>query len=376
MSGRMSERRARLALSLVVEPGDPVLVPLLAEHGAETLVAACRGRHDVEVPERWRERGLRVDEDLAAAMARGRDSGLRWVSPGDPDWPVQLGDLDEAESGAGSSGAPLGLWVRGSGSLAEACDRAVAVVGARSCTTYGAEVASDIAADLADGGWTVVSGAAFGIDASAHRGALVMQSPTIAVLACGADVDYPRANAALLARIAEDGLVVSEHPPGQIAQRHRFLSRNRVIAALATGTVVVEAAVRSGSLNTLHWADRLGRMTMAVPGPVTSQQSGGTHQAVREGKAVLVTSGRDVVEELAAVGWQAAGAPGSGPLPAPALRTLDGLDRTRARSITEVASSVRLAAHEVRRSLALLERRGFVAASDTGWVLVGETVGG
>ena len=176
----------------------------------------------------------------------------------------------------------------------------------------------------------MVSGAAFGIDASAHRGALAMGRATIAVLACDAGTDYPRAHAALLSRIAESGLIVSEQPPGQVPTKARFLSRNRLIAGLAGGTVVVEARRRSGSLNTLHWADRLGRPTMAVPGPVTSQQSGGTHQAVRDGKAVLVTGGSDVLSELAGIG-AAEPEPVTAPatefdhLPAPAQRALDAL---------------------------------------------------
>jgi DNA processing protein len=272
-----------MALSLVAEPGDPRLPALLAAHEPGRIIEAVRGGSplpDVRMPDAWRERGRDLDRLVAAATERAEAARLRWVCPGDRAWPARLDDLDHVEPLQGTSGAPLGLWVRGPGDLAQLVEHSVAVVGARDCTTYGAECASDLGADLTDAGWTVVSGAAYGIDGCAHRGALAMGRPTIAVLACGADVDYPRSHATLLERIADEGLVVSEQAPGEAPLKNRFLSRNRLIAGLTVGTVVVEAAVRSGSLNTLHWADQLGRVTMALPGPVTSQASGGTHAAV------------------------------------------------------------------------------------------------
>ncbi len=251
----------------------------------------------------------------------------------------------------------------------------MAIVGARACTTYGAECASEVAGDCADADHTVVSGAAFGIDSCAHRGALVMRKPTVAVLASGADIDYPKAHAGLIARIAESGLVVSEQAPGESPMKGRFLSRNRLIAALTRGTVVIEAARRSGSLNTLHWADQLGRLTMGLPGPVTSQQSAGVHAAIRGGEAVLVGSGRDVVEELGGLGSASADEVGQPStdfdrLAPAAQRTLDGLEWGRGRSVGEIASVVRLTTREVLRSLDLLERRGYVARLEAGWVLV------
>ena len=250
------------------------------------------------------------------------------------------------------------------------------MVGARDCTPYGAEAASEIAADAAAAGITVVSGAAFGIDASAHRGALAMGRATIAVLACDAATDYPRAHAALLSRIAESGLIVSEQPPGQVPTKARFLSRNRLIAGLAGGTVVVEARRRSGSLNTLHWADRLGRPTMAVPGPVTSQQSGGTHQAVRDGKAVLVTGGSDVLSELAGIG---VAEPETVVAPATEYDHLPCAGAARSRRARvgtvppparDVAASADLGPHDVAKALALLARRGLAERSSDGWLLV------
>ena len=178
----------------------------------------------------------------------------------------------------------------------------MAVVGSRSATTYGADVAGDIAATLARETWTVVSGAAFGIDQAAHRGALVNRGPTVAVLACGADRAYPSAHRNLIDYVADVGLVVSEAPPGCAPTRIRFLARNRLIAALSRGVVVVEAAVRSGALNTASWAVGLGRTVMGVPGPVTSAPSAGVHQLIRARDALLVTSGEEVLEAVAPMG--------------------------------------------------------------------------
>ncbi|KAA1376553.1 DNA-processing protein DprA [Aeromicrobium fastidiosum] len=369
-------RRDRLALSLVVEPGDPRLPGLLADHEPGRIVAAVRGDRPptgVPMPAAWLERGADLDRLVEVATQRATAARLRWVCPGDRDWPDRLDDLDHVEPLQATTGAPLGLWVRGSGDLGQLAEQSVAVVGARDCTTYGAECASDLGADLADGGWTVVSGAAYGIDGCAHRGTLAMERPTVAVLACGADLDYPRSHATLLDRIADGGLVVSEQAPGQNPVKSRFLSRNRIIAALSVGTVVVEAAVRSGSLNTLHWADQLGRVTMAMPGPVTSKASGGTHAAVRAGTAVLVTSGRDVLEELGGLGAEESAepiAPTEFDLLAPVARaTLDGLDWRSARQPAEIASAVRLTTAQVRVALELLRSRGLVVQRSTGWVL-------
>lgn len=374
---RAAEARDRLALSLLVEPGDPRLPQLLATHEPGRIVSAIRGGPGLPgfgIPEAWSEGGHDLDRRLELCVARAADAGLRWISPGHREWPERLADLDHIDDVHGSTGAPLGLWLRGTGRLAELVEQSVAIVGARDCTTYGAECASDLGADLTDAGWTVVSGAAYGIDACAHRGALAMGRPTVAVLACGADVDYPRSHASLLDRIAEEGLVVSEQAPGQIPIKRRFLSRNRIIAALSVGTVVVEAALRSGSLNTLNRADQLGRVTMAVPGPVTSKASGGAHAAVREGRAVLVTSGKDVVEELGGLGSDSAAEPivltELDRLPPAARTTLDGLDWHTERGLTEIAVEARLSAREVRSALALLERRGLAARQGAGWLLL------
>jgi DNA processing protein len=291
----MSDRLARAALSRLSEPGELRLSVLVAELGAPEVFELLRAQHDVQgvyTDVAARLRGLDPERELRQAAERG----VRFVCPGDEEWPEQLSGLDAAGVLNQRGGTPLGLWVRGPLSLGEATRRAVAVVGSRSATTYGADVAGQLSSDLAAAGVTVVSGAAYGIDVAAHRGALAARGPTVAVLACGADRVYPAGNQHVIDYIARTGLVVSEVPPGCAPTKLRFLSRNRIIAALSRGTVVVEAAARSGALNTANWATRLGRVVMGVPGPVTSAPSEGVHELLRTGEAQLVTRGAHVLE--------------------------------------------------------------------------------
>ena len=186
--------------------------------------------------------------------------------------------------------------------LAPLVERSVAVVGSRASTPYGDSVGAELAADLGEADYTVVSGGAFGIDAAAHRGSLASRSPTLAILAGGLDQPYPAGHGSLFERIAERGVLVSELPPGQHPTRTRFLSRNRLIAALTPGTVMVEAAARSGARNTVTWASALHRVVMAVPGPVTSANSVTPHRLIRESEAVLVTRAAEVLELLSPLG--------------------------------------------------------------------------
>lgn len=373
-----SPRQAYLALSLLAEPGDPRLVDALA--GADpvkVLDAVVKGRAigGVVPPQPWIERAARLDALVTSTLVKAKASGLRWLCRVDRDWPAQLDDLDHLEPLNGSTGAPMGLWLRGHGDLARLAASSVAVVGARDATTYGAEVASDLSADVSDAGLTVVSGAAYGIDACAHRGALAMGKATVAVLAGGADVDYPRAHLALLSRIAAEGVVVSEQAPGQTPMKARFLSRNRLIAALTQGTVVVEAARRSGSLNTLNWADQLGRVTMAIPGPVTSQASVGTHEAMRTGQAMLVTSGADIVEALGGLG-EADSSPARAPetafdgMTVAERHTLDAVPWGSPRTTSDIAGELRISDTQAQTQLGRLQSRGYVALLPTGWTLL------
>ncbi|MGX5183163.1 DNA-processing protein DprA [Streptomyces avermitilis] len=291
------ERLARVALTRIIEPGDEIGGRWLREYGA---VAVARRLVEGGEPfprvsaKRWaglrgRAAQARPERDLAEA----RQAGARFVCPGDAEWPAQLDDLADAR--------PTGLWVRGRPSLRMWALRSVAVVGARACTEYGAHMAAALGAGLAERGWVVVSGGAYGVDGAAHRGALGAGGATVAVLACGVDQPYPRGHTELITRIAEQGLVVGELPPGDHPTPSRFILRNRVIAALTRGTVVVEAAYRSGALVTARAAQRLGRFTMGVPGPVTSGLSAGVHELLR-GDAVLVSDAAEVAELVGDMG--------------------------------------------------------------------------
>jgi DNA processing protein len=291
------ELLARVFLSRVLEPGDEVGGRWLRELGAAEVARRLRegGPQLVGVTDkRWaglldRAGQARPERDLAVAQ----EAGMRFVAPGDGEWPGQLDDLGDAR--------PVGLWVRGRPSLRMWALRSVAVVGARACTEYGAHMAATLGAGLAEHGWVVVSGGAYGVDGAVHRGALGAGGATVAVLACGVDRAYPRGHTQLITRIAEQGLVIGELPPGDHPTASRFIVRNRVIAALTRGTVVVEAAHRSGSLVTARAAQRLGRYTMGVPGPATSGLSAGVHELLR-GDAVLVTDAAEVVELVGDIG--------------------------------------------------------------------------
>lgn len=260
------ERLARAALTRVFEPGDERGGRWIREAGPVELIRRLTGpdgpARALEGMTATRLAGYRlraVSADPGRDLASVAAVGGRFVCPGDREWPSQLDDLGDAR--------PIGLWVRGRSDLRLWALRSVALVGARACTPYGAHMAGTLAAGLAERGWVVVSGAAFGVDGAAHRGALAAGGATMAVLACGVDVAYPRGHAELIGRIAEQGVVMGELPPSDHPTRTRFILRNRVIAALTRGTVVVEAEYRSGSLVTARNAQRLGRFTMGVPAP-------------------------------------------------------------------------------------------------------------
>jgi DNA processing protein len=301
--------------------------------------------------------------------ARGSGGSLL---DGATSWPRsdQLGA--EARPARGDLAPPIALWVRGPGALDELCDQAAAIVGARAATGYGAHVAGEFGAGLAAAGFTVVSGAAIGVDGAAHRGALAAGGPTVAVLACGIDRSYPAAHEALLDRIAATGVVVSEYPPGSVPARHRFLVRNRLIAGLAGGTVVVEAGFRSGAQRTAADARALGRPVMAVPGPVTSGQSAGCHRMIREG-AVLVTRVEEVLEEVGRLGLHLAEEPTSaGARPTDGLSALatlvhDALPARAAHGVAWLATEAGVPPAAVRAALDELVRRELVEQVGGRW---------
>ncbi|GMA29597.1 DNA-processing protein DprA [Arenivirga flava] len=236
--------------------------------------------------ERW---SAKLDSRLLLRSLRNAATlGLRLLAPGDTDWPEGLDDL-------GVHG-PLAMWSRGRPERLAALGRSIALVGARAATTYGEQVAMEAAAGLVDRGFAVLSGAAYGIDGMAHRSALASEGVTVAVLAGGLDRYYPSGHEQLLRRIASEGAVVSELPPGAAPTKWRFLQRNRLIAAMSQATIVLEAGRRSGSLNTAGHASALARPLGAVPGPVTSPASAGCHRLLREYDAVCVTTAEEMAE--------------------------------------------------------------------------------
>ncbi|WP_166391802.1 DNA-processing protein DprA [Nocardioides ochotonae] len=372
MSAPEQERLARAALSRLTEPGEPRLSGLLAELGPVVLrdrLLEGRGSDGLQDDVATRLAAC----DPVAELERAERFGLRFVVPGDEEWPAQLDDLAGVEPLHRRGGVPVGLWVRGPLRL-DALHHPVAVVGSRSATTYGTAVAAEISAIAGREGYAVVSGAAYGIDHAAHRGAVSADGPSVAVLACGADRAYPVAHRAMLEFLAAEGAVVSEAPPGCAPTRIRFLARNRLIAALAEGTVVVEAAVRSGALNTATWTSRLNRHLMGVPGPVTSASSQGVHELVRGGAATLVTSGADVLEVLGAAGEHLAETPRGRERSRDRLtrrqqQVLDAVPLFQGAAVDSVARAAGVALLEVQTALVALERTGYVERGEDGWRL-------
>lgn len=368
-------RRARVWLSRVVEPGDLRLHRLLAERGPvaaaelvregwapEPLAALAGPRRCVD----------RVDADLAETARLG----ARLVTPEDEEWPdAALHAMEVAAARELADVAPpVVLWVLGAARLDDVLERAVSVVGSRTATPYGLRVAAELAFGVAGRGWTVVSGGAYGVDGAAHRGALGAAGQTVAVLAGGLRRLYPAGHVALLRRIADTGLVVSEVPPDAAPHRHRFLLRNRLIAAFGAGTVVVEAGARSGTSSTDRWARELGRSTMAVPGPVTSAESVGTHRLIRDG-ARLVGSAAEVLEEVGAIGADLAPVPAGHEQPLDRLepvvrRVLDGLPAAGQASVERISMDAGVGVVDVLRALPVLELSGLVRAEQGGWSLM------
>jgi len=425
------ERLARAALTCVAEPGDPVMGALLRVcPPAEIVAALVQGR--VPVPttgaaraagpgrdrlpgwdrDRPQEQGLDcplerdsgglpgrdwdglpgLDRSRLPGLDRGsrpeleralrrwagrlgeapaepdldawRRAGIRLVCPGDAEWPGQLEVLGDAR--------PWGLWVRGSGDLRYACLRSVSIVGTRSATAYGSHVCTEMAATLAERGWTVVSGGAFGIDGCAHRGVIGADGVTIAVLACGVDRDYPPGHHGLFRAMRAKGATVSEWPPGRMPTRPGFLVRNRVIAALSRGTIVVEAARRSGALNTARHARDQGRPLMAVPGPVTSGMSAGCHEIIRDWGAICVTGARDVTEVLSFPGDELLGRARGPVLPRDALdpvtrQVLEAVPARAGRGPARIAVVAGVGFDTAMRCLGALAAAGFVERTDRGW---------
>jgi DNA processing protein len=367
-------QRAWAYLSRVVEPPCAELAALVQQVGPVDAAERVKRGEVESALARHTEARRHVDcaaDDLELLARRGG----RLITPEDDEWPVW------AFGAFGSFGAsmkpqgrpPMVLWALGPARLDESAQRAAAIVGTRAATSYGEQVTADLATGLAERDVAVISGGAYGIDGAAHRASLAAEGITVAVLAGGLDVPYPVGHSALLHRIGVDCLVVSEYPPGVRPARHRFLTRNRLVAALAGATVVVEAGLRSGAANTAAWARALGRVVGAVPGPVTSSASAGCHALLRDG-AELVSRAGDIVEFVGQIGELA-------PEQARPTTVLDELNDDERRvyealpgrgiaTVDEIAVAAGFPPGRVLGPLAMLEVAGLTERHDGQWRIV------
>ena len=279
----------RLALFDAIECGNPYWSAQISEFGIATVyehlfLGVYKKEKYAQIIEKVRSFN---DERAFAALD---EAGATFLTPEDPRWPMKVNQLPCP---------PIGLVVKGNVEILS--NSSFSIVGTRKPTAYGVGIATEFATGFVDRGWDIVSGGAYGIDSSAHRGALLAEGRTIAVIASGVDLHYPSGNARLFEEICENGAIVSEVMPGVSALPHRFLTRNRLIAALSDATLVVEAAFRSGSLRTARDAGELLRPVMAIPGPINSPSSDGCHRLIGERAAELVTSVADAVELISAL---------------------------------------------------------------------------
>ena len=280
----MNEQLARAALFSIIEGGHTFWCAEISTNGALFVYnKLLNGGYDP----------IKYEKLINTLRATNGDAVLseidkhyaRLITPSDDDWPEQLNDL---------AAPPIGLVLKGN--ISALHQPSLAIVGTRNPTSYGARIAGDFAAGFADREWAIVSGGAYGIDSYAHKGALIAEGVTVAVVASGIDINYPAGNTRLFAEICESGAMVTEFMPGHRALPNRFLTRNRIIAALSKATLVVEAAFRSGSLRTARNAAEIFRPVMAIPGPINSPTSEGCHRLIGERAAEIVTSVADAVE--------------------------------------------------------------------------------
>ncbi len=357
----------------------------VAEAPCADMVRLVEGVGPVEAAERIRRAD--VDQTLVNSTAARRDidcaaedlellerRGGRLITPGDDEWPgLAFASFRGAPVRDRPQGrAPLVLWAIGPLRLDDVAERAAAIVGTRACTAYGEHVAAELSAGLADHDVAIVSGGAYGVDGAAHRAALAADGMTVAVLAGGVDVLYPAGHSALLHRVGATGLLLSEYPPGVRPARHRFLTRNRLVAALSGATIVVEAGIRSGAASTAAWARALGRVVCAVPGPVTSAASTGCHVLLRAG-AELVTRADEVREIIGRAGELAE----EETRPTNPLDALTDIERQvyealpgrGIRTADEIAVASGIAPEAILGPLAMLEIAGLIERVDSRWRL-------
>nr|WP_120491453.1 DNA-processing protein DprA [Corynebacterium lactis] len=375
MNAERNTERAYAYLNRVIEGTHPEIVRLVDEYGAEDVAERIKARRALPNRLLASTESRAYTDTSAQDVADAAALGYRLVHPGCAEWPVEkFAAFDALEATDRSDAPPLALWVCGR-DLRETAGESVALVGTRASTRYGVDVAAQLAGQMASNRVTVVSGGALGIDAAAHRAALEAGGVTIAVAACGPGVAYPSAHRQLFSDIARSGCLVSEYPPAVRPARHRFLTRNRLVAALADATIVVEAGWRSGARNTASWATRMNRPLGAVPGPVTSPATTGSHDLIRTGQAVLVTNADNVFALYRAVGsvdedrqleleWAKSATQG---LSRNELSVFDALNVSSPVGVDVVSARAGFSIELATFLLLDLQKRGLVRRSEGGW---------
>lgn len=374
---------ARATCSLITEPGDRFAGALLASLSPEVLLDLLLDRASTaavlsrvkevdgseellsrfsdfdssysDALQRWIPRLKLVDVIAALDLAEKCQAII--LTPLNQRWPNQLDDLQES--------SPHCLWVKASNpEVFDFCE-SLSVVGSRSATSYGEWVTSEIVADSSSRNLPIISGGAYGIDAIAHRAAIANDLMTVAFMAGGIDRLYPSGNAALFAKMLERGAVVAEQAPGASPTKWRFLQRNRLIAAMSSATIVVEAGQRSGALNTVTHALELGRPVGVVPGPITSQASAGCNRLISEGLVSSICAPSEAADlALGKAGWFQPELAGLG---AYETRALDAMN-SKSLAPAVIASRAGLTSRETEIALGQLALLGFVKQTDRGWL--------
>ena len=281
------EKQAHLQLLNVIEPGSEFWCNEVKERGAIEVLASIKDGFYLTKKQIEKIVSRLATFEIEKVVEEISKCGAKFIYPGDKEWPTSLNDLRIP---------PFGLIMKGEFEFLSALQNSIAIVGTRNPTPYGARISSEFAAALADREWSIVSGGAIGIDAAAHQGALAAEGITFGVLAGGVNQPYPLSNVRLFNGIQDRGLLISEVMPHVHPVPHRFLIRNRLIAALTKGTIVVEAAYRSGSLRTAREAAEIFRPVMAVPGPINVPTSEGCHRLISDRCAEIVTSIKDILD--------------------------------------------------------------------------------
>ena len=375
----LAEILARAAFSVITEPGDRFAGWLLNRYPAVDIIECLQQGYQFEelldsqarvalfekfgdlatlfaaAKERWQPRF--AFKTVLAALDAARHLRAQLITPLSPNWPSGLGLLDEA--------APHCLWFKGDSRLFALSARSISIVGSRLATSYGEYVTTEVVSESVSNSLAVISGGAYGIDAIAHRATLAVDGFTIAVLAGGIDRLYPAGNFELLQKIGEQNLLITEQAPGSSPTKWRFLQRNRIIAALGSATVVVEAGIRSGALSTANHANQIGRKVGAFPGRIDSPQSAGCHELIRGSGAVLLGSAAQAID-LATDSAEVLEpfAQGLGQLE---TRLLDALT-TKPQRLERLAVKAGLTSHELTIALGQLQLQGLVQEQLNGWV--------